>query len=171
MNINILFVGIIASLLAIFLFFQPLDIKKQKFDEIPVFELESFKLIELNEKGLTTIMDGDKGIRYTDRYIVYNINYTDNSKEYIANMVANEGLYKNNIIDLKGDILYSREKGISFSTQEAVYNKDTNLVVASNKFTSTLGKSTATGTYIEYNNVLGTVKSKNISINYKLKER
>ena len=112
MNINVFFGIIIGSLLAVFFFFEPLNIKKQDFGEIPVFELENFKLIELDQKGLSTIMDGTKGIRYTNRYIVYNIDYTDNSKKYLANMNANKGLYKGNIINLDGNITYNREDGI-----------------------------------------------------------
>lgn len=171
MNINIFFVGIIASLLTIFFLFNPLDIKKQNFKEIPVFELESFKLIELNDKGLTTVMNGLKGVRYKDRYVVYNIDYTDNTKKYLANMIADRGVYKGKIIDLEGNILYSKEDGISFSTQKAIHNKSTNTVIASTPYVAYIGENKITGSYVEYNNVLGIVKSKNITANYKLKER
>ena len=171
MNINFFFVGVIASLFLIFLVFKPLDIKKQNFNEIPVFELESFKLKELDDKGLTTVMNGTKGIRYTDRYIVYNIDYTDNTKKYLANMIADQGVYKGETIDLNGNILYNREDGISFSTQKAIYNKETNIVVSSTPYIAYLGKNKIVGSYVEYNNALDTIRSKNITINYKLKER
>ena len=171
MNINVFFGIIIGSLLAIFFFFEPLNIKKQDFGEIPVFELENFKLIELDQKGLSTIMDGTKGIRYTNRYIVYNIDYTDNSKKYLANMNANKGLYKGNIINLDGNITYNREDGISFITQKAVYNKKTNIVRSPISYVAYLGKNQVTGSSIEYNNVLDTVKSKKVTVTYKLKER
>ncbi|MFT5662340.1 MAG: LPS export ABC transporter protein LptC [Sulfurimonas sp.] len=171
MNINIFFTSIIGGLFVIFFLFEPLNIKKQDFGEIPVFELEKFKLIELNEKGLTTVMDGVKGVRYTDRYIVYNINYTDNTKKYLANMTADEGLYEGDIIDLTGNIKYSREDGISFSTQEAVYNRKTNIVTSPGKYIAYLGKNKVTGSTIEYSNVLDTITSKQVTVNYKLKER
>ena len=116
-------------------------------------------------------MDGDKGIRYIDRYIVYNVDYTDNTKKYLANMVAKEGIYKGNVIDLNGNIEYSREDGISFFTQKAIYNKTTNIVHSPVKYTAYLGESRLNGSYIKYNNVLDTVISENITVKYKLKER
>lgn len=171
MNINIFFGSIISGLVTIFFLFEPLNIKNQDFGEIPIFELENFQLIELNEKGLTTVMNGEKGIRYTDRYIVYNINYTDNTKKHLVNMIANEGLYKSGIIDLKGNIKYSREDGILFLTQEAIYNKKTNIVHSPSQYIAYLGKNKMSGSSIEYNNVLDTITSKKVTVNYKLKER
>ena len=171
MNINLFFSAIIVSLFAIFFFFKPLNIKKQDFGEIAVFELDDFELIELNEKGLTTIMLGTQGVKYTNRYIVYNINYTDNTKKYLANMTADKGIYKGKIIDLDKNIKYNREDGISFSTQEAIYNKKTNIVHSPSEYIAYLGKNKMTGSSIEYNNVLDTVKSSKVTVNYKLKER
>lgn len=171
MNISIFFGVTIFGLFAIFFLFEPLDIKKQDFGEIPVFELEKFQLIELDEHGLTTMMNGDKGLRYTNRYIVYNINYTDNTKKYLANMTANEGLYKGNVIDLMGDIKYNREDGISFSTQKAIYNKSTNIVHSPSPYIAYMGENQVVGSSIKYNNVLDTVTSKKVTANYKLKER
>lgn len=171
MNISIFFAGIIGGLMTILFLFEPLDIQKQNFNEIPVFELKSFTLIELNEKGLTTIMNGSQGVRYTDRYIVYDIDYTDNSKKYLANMKADQGLYKGSIIDLDGNIKYKREDKISFSTQKAIYDKQTSIVLSSTPYVANLHTHKITGSYIEYNNILDTIKSKNITVNYKLKER
>lgn len=171
MSINVFFLGLVAILVAIFFGFQPLNITQKDFGEIPVFELDDFKLIELNSKGLTTVMDGTEGVRYTNRYLVYNIDYTDNTKEYLANMTADQGLYKGNIIKLDGNIAYKRKDGLIFKTQEATYDKKTNTVTSPLTYTSKIGKHEARGSNIQYNNALGIVKSKNITMNYKLKER
>ncbi|MBC8237680.1 MAG: LPS export ABC transporter periplasmic protein LptC [Helicobacteraceae bacterium] len=171
MNISVFFSAIIFALSLIFVLFKPLNIKQQNFGEIPVFELMDFKLMELNEKGLTTVINGDKGTRYNDRYLVNNIDYTDNTKEYLANMKANEGVYRENVIDLEGDIVYTREDGISFSTEKASYNKETNIVVSPTSYIAYIGENKVTGSYIEYNNALETTASKNVTVNYKLKER
>jgi len=82
------------GLMTIYIFFKPLDIKQQTFVDVPVLEISSFTLFELDTNKLRTIMNGDKAIRYADRYTVSNINFTDNSKKYIANMKANKGIYK-----------------------------------------------------------------------------
>ena len=171
MNINIFFTGIISSLLLIFFIFKPLNIKKQDFGEIPLFELHTFKLIELNNKGLTTIMNGVHGVRYADRYEVSSINFTDNTKKYLANMLADRGSYKGNVINLDGNINYTREDGISFVTQKAMYDKETSIVTSPIPYIASLQHHKIVGTAIEYNNNLETIKSSNVSVNYKLKER
>lgn len=171
MNISIFFSAIIFAMFLILVLFKPLNIKQQDFGEIPIFELTNFKVMELDEKGLTTVMNGDKGIRYKDRYVVNNIDYTDNTKKYLANMKANKGIYKDDIIDLEGNLVYVREDGISFSTQKAIYNKETNIVVSSTNYIANIGQNEVTGSYIEYNNALETMKSQNVTVNYKLKER
>jgi len=168
-NINIFFSLIIVGLFAILFLFKPLEVQKKQFGEIPTFELEQFRLLELSNKGLTTIMDGNKAIKYTDKYIVQNINYTDSSKKYIANMIAKNGIYEDDTIKLDGDILFTREDGLSFLSQHANYNKKTNIVISPENYIATLGKHEARGSYLEYNNNLGTMKSKDIEVNYMLK--
>ncbi|WP_455756046.1 LPS export ABC transporter periplasmic protein LptC [Sulfurimonas sp.] len=168
MNINIFFLLIVAGLSMIFFLFKPLNIKEQKFDDIPLFELEKFKLIELSNSGLTTILDGAKGIKYSDRYEILHVDYTDNSKKYLANMKANNGLYKGDTINLNGDVVYSREDGLSFKTQKATYSKKTNIAKSTTNYVSYLGNNKIEGSYIEYNNLTKVIKSKNIKANYQL---
>ena len=171
MNINIFFLIIIGGLLAIFTLFEPIDIKKQKASEIPILELEKFKLTELSVKGLSSIMEGSHGFRYSDRYSVLDLDYTDNTNELLDNIKAKNGLYKGNVIDLNGDVVYFREDGLTFKTQNGRYNQKTDVVQALTKYVSHMKGNRATGSSIEYNNALGTIKSKNIVANYKLKER
>jgi len=107
----------------IFFLFKPLNIKEQNFTDIPLFELETFILYELNTQGLATLMIGTEGIRYANRYQIKDIDYTDNSKQYIANMKAKHSIYQDEIVHLNGDVVYSREDGLVFTTQEIEYNK------------------------------------------------
>ena len=165
------FAIIFGALIAIFFLFKPMDIKKQKFVEVPLFELKSFTLHELNRVGLQTLMTGDNAIRYSDRYSVLNIDYTDNSKEYIANMRAREGLYKDEVIELENDVVYSREDGLTFETSKATYNKKTNIAVADADYVSYRGKNVVNGSFVKYNNSLNRVESKNVTATYQLKAR
>ena len=171
MNINIFFLLIIGGLVTIFIAFTPIDIKERANKEIPLLELKEFKLTELNSKGLSSTMEGTTGLRYTDRYFITNLDYTDNTEKYLANIKSKDGLYKNDIIDLNGDVVYHREDGLTFKTQKARYNKKTDIVQALTKYMSYMNGNRATGSSIEYNNALGLTKSKNIIANYKLKER
>jgi len=165
------FAIIFSALIAIFFLFKPMDIKKQEFVDVPLFELKSFTLHELNRVGLQTLMTGDNAIRYSDRYSVLNIDYTDNSKEYIANMRAREGLYKDEVIELENDVVYSREDGLTFETSKAIYNKKTNIAIADADYVSYRGENVVNGSFVKYNNSLNRVESKNVTATYQLKAR
>jgi len=171
MNINLFFVVIFSGLSVIFLLFKPLDVKQQEFKDIPLFELMSFTLYELDNKGLTTLMNGTKAIKYTNRYKVDNINYTDNSKKYIANIKADIGLYKDETIDLKGNVVYSREDGLIFETQKALYNKKTSIAYVNEKYVLYRQHDRVEGSSLVYNNILNKTYSKNVVAKYQMKER
>ncbi len=172
-NINLFFIGIWILLLVIFIGFKPLDIKQQDFVDVPLFKLTAFTLHELDEDGLVTLMKGIKATRYSDRYEVANIDYTDSSKKYIANMRADSGLYvdKDEIINLKGNVFYNREDGLVFETDEATYNKKTSIAKTDKNYILYRGLDRVIGTSLKYDNGLNRVKSKNVIVKYQLEER
>ncbi len=170
-NINILF-GIISALLAMILFvFKPLNVKEQSFEDVPLFELNAFTIYEINTFGLDSILLGTKGIRYVNRYTIENVNFTDNTQKYIANIKANNGIYKNDIITLTQDVVYSREDGLDFSSDEAIYNKRTGIVKTNQPYVAYLGDNKITGTSLVYNNLKNKMQSKNITAIYQLREK
>jgi LPS export ABC transporter protein LptC len=170
MNINIFFVIISIALTMIFTLFKPLNIKTQSFTETPLLEVTSFTLHELNTFGITTIMKGNSALRYEDRYLVHNIDYTDNSKKDKANMLADNGIYKANVVHLSGNIIYSREDGLVFKTQEAEYNKVTKIATSPTDYIAFMGKNRMTGSSLKYDSQNKKIESKNINITYQLKE-
>ena len=159
-----------AVLGSIYIFFKPLNIKQHIYVDVPLFELKEFTLYELEKSGMHTMMLGSEATRYKNRYTVKDIDYTDNSKEYIANMKAKNGLYKNNLVTLRGDVTYVREDGLTFQTQEAKYNKRTTNIVSTVGYVAYLNGSTIKGTYIRYNNNKNRVFSKNVQAKIQLKE-
>jgi LPS export ABC transporter protein LptC len=170
-NINIFFLLIVSGLMMIFFLFKPLDIKEQNFKDVPLFDMSTFTLFEFNNKGLATLMQGTYAVRYSNRYKVSNIDYTDNSQEYIANIKADNGVYKGNIIDLSGNVVYLREDGLTFKSQEASYNKSTTVVQTNSDYVAYMGENRAVGTSLRYNNTTKKMESKNIIAHYQLKER
>jgi len=157
---------VLIGLIMIYILFKPMHIEQQEFTDVPLFELSDFNIYELSEKGLTNIMIGAKATRYNDRYTVTQIDYTDNSRNYIANMKAKEGLYRDDIIDLDGDVIYTREDGLTFSSKSVTYNKKTSIAFVEGDYISYRGNDKITGTALEYNNLLNRVKSKNVVANY-----
>ena len=155
----------------IFVFFKPLNIKEQNFNDVPLFDMDSFTLFEFSDKGLSTLMRGENAVRYSNRYKVSDIDYTDNSQEYIANIKADNGLYKGDNIDLTGNVVYIREDGLTFKSQEASYNKVTTVVKTNSDYVAFMGNNRAVGTSLKYNNSSKKMESKNIVAHYQLKER
>ena len=151
--------------------FKPLDVKQQNFVDVPLFELQSFVVYEINQLGLDTMMLGSNAIRYSDRYTVKNIDYTDNSKDYIVNMKANNGIYKNNIVVVNDDVVYTREDGLTFQTKEAVYNKKTSIAKTDTPYILYQGQNRVTGSSIIYNSKLNTIQSNQVVAKYQLKEK
>lgn len=155
----------------IFVFFKPLEIKEQEFIDIPLFELRNFTMHELKLDGLKTFIAGEKATRYSDRYTVQEIDYTDNSKKYIANMKAFHGVYKDDFVDLSGSVVYTREDGLIFETEKMSYNKIDSIIRTDSVYKSYRDKDIMIGDYLEYNTLKDQIKSKNIEITYQLKEK
>jgi len=170
MKLNIFFVLITLLLLSILFIFKPLDIKQQKFVDVPQFKLLSFTMHELNRQGLVTLMKGTQGIKYSDRYVIHDIDYTDNSKEYVANMKANHGVYKNEIVKLKGDVRYVREDGLIFESLEATHNKKSGVSHTDGDFTIYQNNDIIIGTKLVYDNINDKIKARTVNGKYQLKE-
>ncbi len=116
-------------------------------------------------------MIGNAATRYANRYTIENMDYTDNKKEYIANMKADHGIYKNDKVTLTGNIAYVRDDGITFATQKAVYNKKTSIITTDVGYIAYLNDSVITGSYLKYNNNKNRIFSKNIRAKIQLEER
>ena len=154
----------------IFFLFKPLNIKEQKFVDVPLFEIDAFMMHELSNKGLQTLMTGAKGTRYSNRYTVKGIDFTDNTESYIANMKADFGVYKDDILNLDGNVHYKRNDGLVFKTQKIVYNKKTSIAYVNQSYIAYKGTNKVTGTSLEYNNLLNQLQSTNVVANYNIEE-
>ncbi len=155
----------------IFLFFKPLELKEQNFVDVPQLELKQFTMYEFTPYGLQTYMLGSSGTKYDDKFIVKNVDYTDKSPKYMANMKADDGVYKDDIVTLKGNVFYTRDSGFEFHTQKLIYNKKSAEAVSDVGYTAYFGENVVKGSYIKYNNNLNRVYSKNIDAIYQLQER
>ncbi|MFT7859608.1 MAG: LPS export ABC transporter periplasmic protein LptC [Sulfurimonas sp.] len=170
MNINLFFIFVIGILLSIFFFFQSEKMAEKNFGDIPLLHIKDFTMYELDPLGLKTLMLGDEAFRYKDRYTVDNINHTDNSRTHISNLRADFGVYKNDKLDLDGDVTLVRDDGLRYETQKALYYKNKGLFVTDTEYTLTQGKNKVRGTYLDHNNLTGEIHSKNITANYTIKE-
>jgi LPS export ABC transporter protein LptC len=155
----------------IFVFFKPLEIKKQEFKNVPLLNIDKFTMYEFDVKGLQTVMSGKRALRFSDRYTVNDINFTDYSKEFNSNMKAKRGLYKGDIVDLKGDVRYHREDGLAFKSPTLVYNTKTAIATTNDDYIANFGVNTMIGKSLIYNSKLNRIKSTDVLIKYKLNEK
>ena len=155
----------------IFFLFKPLDIKEKIFKDVPMFEFQNFTMYELNTQGLKTQMLGSRASKYSDRYQIKDINYTDYSKKYRANMLAKNGIYKANMIYLDTNVTYKslKKNNFTFTTQHAIYNKKTARVKVKDKYTITFNGGVIHGTSLEYDAIKNKVFSKHVEAVYILK--
>lgn len=137
---------------------------------MPLFQLTGFAVYELDTKGLKTILLGDSSERYSDRYSVQGIDYTDNSELYIANMRSDYGLYRGSVVELDGNVTYIREDGLTFMSQKALYDKKSTLLYTDEEYTIFKGEDRVRGDSLRYNNTKNTIDSKNIEVIYQLQE-
>jgi len=154
----------------IFVFFKPLDIKKQEFIDVPLLNIDQFTMYEFDLEGLQTVMTGKHTLRYSNRYIVDEIYFKDYSKDFISSMKADKALYKGDIIDLEGNVSYSREDGLAFVSPTLHYDTQTSIATTSDKFIAYKGKSIMEGKTLKYNSKRNMLHSKNIVIKYQLNE-
>ncbi len=160
----------ITVLLSIFFFFTPQNVDQKNIKDTPLLHIKNFTMYELDPAGLKTYMLGSEAFRYTDRYTVDNIDHTDKSKTHVSNLKADYGVYKNNKLDLDGNVTLVRDDGLSYETQKAFYYKDKGLFVTDTDYTLSQGNNILRGRYIDHNNLTGKIHSKNINAKYYIKE-
>lgn len=171
MSINYFFSSILLVLLMIFFLFKPLEIKQQKLQDVPLFNISTFTMHELDKSGTLTLMHGKEAAKYLDRYTIEKIDFTDNSKKYVANMRSNSGIYKNGIVYLEGDIVYLGKDGLTFKTQKASYDTKGAIATVDGNFLLYRGSNIVNGENLKYNHSLERVESGNVTAKYQLQER
>ncbi len=154
----------------IYFLFKPIKITEQKFKDVPLLDIGKFTLYELDTKGLKTIMAGEKALRFSNRYTVNAIDYTDNSKIFVSNMKADKGVYKVNLVNLKGNVTYVREDGITFKTNTMHYNTKTKIATTKDPYILHQDENYMNGKGLVYNAKLKQIKSQDVQITYELTE-
>lgn len=172
MSINSLFGLVFVLLLTIIVAFEQKVVSTgEPQNEVALLNISNFTMYEMDKTRLTSLLKATDGIRYADRFLLKDINYTDNSKELRANIVSKNGIYKDNVLTLNGDVFYKREDDITFKSQSAKYDKTSSDFSTKENFEATMQKNIAYGSEIEYNNETKKLKSKNVYVIYKIEDK
>ncbi len=166
MNINLFFIFIFISLISIFVFFKPMKLQNGESVDVASVEVYRFNTHELSTSGLNRIIQGSKALIYQDIYIIKDVNYTDSTKDMLSNLTSNNGIYKNNVIDLDGNVVYKRSDGLTLKSNKLSYNEKTSVLKTDENYVMYRGKNEIKGKSFSLNNELDRFNSKNVQIVY-----
>ena len=154
----------------IYLFFNPTKLPQFEKKETAQLELFNFSIYDLDVKGLRSVFSGLNGYKYENRYEVSDINYTDNTKEYTTNIHSDFGIYKDHIVNAKGNVVFARTDGLSFQTDEAFYDQNTGVFKTPSAYTLCRNNDKITGVKLVFDSKENRVLSKQISATYQIKD-
>lgn len=169
MNINFYFVYISIGLAMIYLFFHPMKLDTLDKGEVPQLELANFTIYDLDRNGLKSIFNGTKGYRYQDRYEVFDVNYTDNSRKDISNITSDFAVYKDNIVKMYGNLVYTKADGLIYKSDDGNYDQKTGILRTKGKYISYKNNDRITGNDLMYDSKQGHTTSKNVFAIYTIK--
>lgn len=171
MNINTLILAIGVLLGSIFVFFKPLSIAQPPKKEIAQLELHDFTMYEFDTNKLVDIATGKKALRYKNRDLLFDFVFNDNSNADLVSLSANRGKYKNDTIDLKGQVLYTKSDGIEFRSEHVFYNRKKGYARSDVPYIGTMGKSRVHGRTLFYDLKKDLIESKDIYAIYNIPDR
>jgi LPS export ABC transporter protein LptC len=169
MNVTVFFLFIFAGLGTIYLGFSPMKMHLKDTTNAPQLQMMDFSIYDLNTKGVKSIFNATKGLRYTDRYLADNVDYISKSSQQLFSITANHGNFFNHVIKLTGDVVYSREDGLIFKSNEATYNRQTGVYKTQSKYISYKNNDKIRGSKLIYNSKTGQAVSQSINAQYQLK--
>lgn len=155
----------------IFFLFKPLDIQQQIFRNVPQLKMNEFTMYELNKNALETLVTGSQALKYQDRYLFNEVDFTDNSEKFVSNLQANSGVYKNDILKLKGNVSFVREDGLEFKSKTLVYSTKSAIAHTDDAYIAFLGENSMRGTSLRYNSKKNKIMSKNVIVQYQIEEK
>lgn len=105
------------------------DVDKQK------MQAKSFAVHGMREKGILSLKN-----------LVY---HTNN----IEKLVADKGVYKENVLYLDGNVFLHEKEGFSYTTEHAKYNQKTEILEITSEFEAKMGKNIISGKLLHYDAV------------------
>ncbi len=171
MNINIFFIFIATLLASIYIFFSPMKLPINKESKTAQLQLSHFTIYSLTTHGVQSVFSGTKGLKYGLKYIVSDVNYTDNSTKSLANITALHGVFKQPMIELDGNVLYKNISGLIFQSNEATYNQTSKVLRTQGKYISYKKNDKITGYKLMYDNKNKKATSKDIVAIYQFNKR
>jgi LPS export ABC transporter protein LptC len=168
MSINVFFFLILALLVGMFSYFKPSNDMPITEKKVAQFEMDDFILYEISPQQINHFFTGAHGSKFPDYYEATNAKLTSNKRGMIESIRADRVLYKEDVIDLKGNVHYEREDGLEFYSQEGIYDQKNSYVKTSDAFRISKNQNTIYGIQLYYDLELDTVDANQITGIYQL---
>jgi len=168
MSINLFFVLVLGLLVGMFSYFSPSYTALQNAKEIPQIELRKFTLYEISHKGIDHVLEGEEGKKFEDRYEITAATFSDNTKRLTQSVSSAKALYKENLVDMQGDVRYHRADGLTFHSKEGQYNTKTSIIRTKGAFEITQNANRIEGEKLYYDTEHDTVSADAIRGTYQL---
>ena len=147
-----------------------MDFEKYDTNDTAMLELKNFKLYDIGLEGLEMMMQGSFGKRYSNRYEIHDVNYTNHSVQEQQNMAASLAIYQDKILYLDGNVIYEKGKSFMFTSDEARYDENTKSAYTTGKFELKNSDGTFQGHELQYNSETNQIRAKAITATYHLNE-
>jgi LPS export ABC transporter protein LptC len=150
-------------------YFAPNQTIQQEKREIPKIELIAFTLYEISYNGIDHILEGKKGKKFDDRYTITSGKFSDNTKPLFQSIRSDNIKYKNDILELTGNVHYIRADGLEFRSDEGKYNSKSSIAQTEGPFIITQNGNRIDGNTLNYNTEQKTVSANQVRGSYQLK--
>ncbi|MBN2871154.1 MAG: LPS export ABC transporter periplasmic protein LptC [Campylobacterales bacterium] len=168
MSVNVFFLLVLGLLLGMFAVFKPTYATDQLTREIPKIELQSFALYEISRNGIDHVLEGEEGKMFDDRYEVTSAKFSDNTKSLSQSIRADNAQYQSDVLRLKDNVLYRREDGLEFRSEEGQYDANASVITTQGPFAITQNANRVDGRRLYYNTEHDTVSADAVRGSYQL---
>ncbi len=145
-----------------------MDIEQFDTSDTAMLELSNFKLYNIGSEGLDMMLQGSYAERYSDRYEIRNLSYTNNSVQEQQKIAAALAIYQDKTLYLNGNVIYEKGDNFMFTSDEAQYNEETKSAYTTGKFELKSSDGLFSGHELQYNSESEKVKAKTITAIYHL---
>lgn len=138
--------------------------------KVAQLEFENYRIYDIGPDGVSRVLIADRGRHYDNREELENpilIQRESNRTEGISGLYA---VIKEEVVNLKGSVHYWNDEGYNLFTEEAVYNRQTQVLKGRGGFTLEWAEGRMAGAEFVLDNVARTVDAKEVRAVLDMKE-
>lgn len=162
MKLIYFYLGLLLLGSIIFISLSPQKVHLQEEEEIAQLEFENFKIYEISNEGLSKTLEGEKGEKYKERYVVEMAEMRQRGISFVETLNSNMAIYDTDELFLYGDVIYQRGDGLQFFSDNLTYENKNAFMYVNGAFTLEQNGSIINGFELEYEKNNGKIRALNI---------